>query len=152
MPIRPRFLLASVLLVFLPSACTGGGEPDPSVSVSPSPGEGVVTEDIDVAYVPGEFEYRYNNVSATFSMDGSAGTLTVKNASGAEIGAPAVYVVGIDDRKYDATVTDATAIGDGQEMSLDVLLPADVTQDSVGLVVLLFGGSNYGAMSPVPAA
>jgi hypothetical protein len=151
-PTRTRSLPVFALLVGLLSACTGGGEPDPSSSPSPSQGEGVVTDDVDVDYVPGEFQYRFNNVGATFSMADGTGTLTVKNASGAEIGAPGVYFVGADDLRYDATVAETEAIPDGAEVTLDVSLPPEVTPESVGLVVLLFGASNYGAMSPVPAA
>ncbi len=142
-----------VLLGLSAAACTGGGEPSPTpTTASSEPGSGVVTTSEDVTYVPGAFEYRFNDITATFTLDGSTGTLSVKNASGAELGDPDMYVLGIDDKRYEGTVTSPLATPDGSESEFEVTFPAKVTSESIGLLVLLFGGKNYGAMAPTPQA
>ena len=153
MRIRPRSVASLFVLIALsPAACTSGDEPSPTpTTASSEPGSGVVTNSVDVTYVPGEFEYRFNNITATFSLDGSTGTLSVKNASGAELGDPAMFVLGIDDKKYEGTVASPHTIPDGSEAEFEVTFPDKVTSESIGLLILIFGGSNYGAMAPVPA-
>jgi hypothetical protein len=105
-----------------------------------------------VTFAPGEFEYTFNGITARFSMDGSGGTLTVKNASGAELGDPGMYVLGSDDKRYEGTVTSPAPVPDGGDATFQVTFPDKVTKESLGLLVLLFGGDNYGAMAPVPAS
>lgn len=135
-------------------ACTGGDEPTPSntpTAVTPS-GEAPVATDIgDVAFVPGEWAYDFNGIKATLSMDGSTATLDVKNGSPGELGRPGMYVIAGDGKRYEGAVASAAPIADGDEVSFEVTFPEQVTPDSVGLAILLFGGSNAGAMAPVPA-
>ena len=138
----------------LAAACTGGGDEEPSAQpTSPScaPGECVVSSDPgDTAYQPGEYEYTFNGVTANFSLD--SGTLEVKNDSPAEIGKPGMYVISGDDQRYEASVEAPAVIPQGESATFSVTFPDQVDATSVGLMVLLFGGSNFGAMHPVPAA
>jgi hypothetical protein len=149
-----RTVVPSVLLILLSSACTGGDDQPPTPSTSsPAPGEGVNTKDAgDVEFIPGRFEYRFNDIIATLSMDGSRGTLDVENDSGASLEAPAMYVIAGDGTRYDGSVEAAATIPDGGTASFRVTFPDQVKPDSVGLAVLLFGDSNYGALAPVPVA
>ncbi len=143
-----------LLFALLAAACTGGGDEGPSAQpTSPScaPGECVVSSDPgDIVYQPGEYEYTFNGVTANLSMD--SGTLEVKNDSPTEIGKPGMYVISGDDQRYEASVEAPAVIPQGESATFTVTFPDQVDPASVGLMVLLFGGSNFGAMHPVPAA
>lgn len=143
-----------VLLSLLAASCTGGGDEEPSAqptSASCAPGECVVKTDTgDIAYQPGEYEYTFNDVTATFSL--TSGTLEVKNDSPAEIGKPGMYVISGDDQRYEGSVEAPAVIAEGESATFTVTFPDQVDATSVGLMVLLFGGSNFGAMHPVPVA
>ncbi len=143
-----------VLLTLLAAACTGGGDEEPSAqptSASCAPGECVVSSDRgDIAYQPGEYQYTFNGVTANLSMNN--GTLEVKNDSPAEIGKPGMYVISGDDQRYEASVEAPAVIPQGESATFTVTFPDGVDPASVGLMVLLFGGSNFGAMHPVPVA
>ena len=84
-----RTIVPVVLLALLAGACTGGGDEEPSTqptSASCAPGECVIKTDTgDITYQPGQYEYTFNGVTATFSLVGATGTLEVKNGSPAEI-------------------------------------------------------------------
>jgi hypothetical protein len=142
------------LLALAAAACTGGDEPAPSDSASaPTGATGAGPVSIDpgnVVFEPGEYAYAFNNIEATLSMDGSQATLDVKNHSGGELGKPGMYVIAGDGKRYEATVEASSTIADGDEASFQLTFPDQVTPDTVGLAVLLFGGSNVGAMAPVP--
>ena len=49
-------------------------------------------------------------------------------------------------------MTDAATIPDGESATFQVTFPDDVDERTVGLVILSFGDSNYGALAPVPVA
>ncbi|MGZ8579429.1 MAG: hypothetical protein ACXWWX_07860, partial [Actinomycetota bacterium] len=91
-------------------------------------------------------------VTADLSFDGNVATMDVKNASGAELGAPRLYVVDGSGSHRDGVLADATPIPDGGSATFHVTFPDEVTDETIGLVILLFGDSNYGALAPVPAA
>ncbi len=134
-------------------ACIGADRPaTESTAVTPS-GGGVVSEDSgDTAFVPGRFIYRFNAITAEATFDGSVATLSVRNDSGSELGAPSLYVVGADDRRYDGTIDAAAPIADGEQSLLEFSFPTAVTPQTIGLAVLSFGELNVGAMAPVPAS
>ena len=85
-------------------------------------------------------------------LDGSDAEMDVKNATGAELAAPSLYAVLGSGAQRDGVVTDAAAIPDGETATFHVTFPDDVDERTVGLVILSFGDSNYGALAPVPAA
>jgi hypothetical protein len=104
-----------------------------------------------VEFVPGAFRYEFGGVTAELTLDGSAtGTLDVKNATGAELPAPALYLITGDDVRVDATLADAAAIPDGGQGSFRVSFDGPVDLATLGLVILEFGDQNYGGMAPVP--
>jgi len=116
-------------------------------------GAGVQTSDVgDVKFQPGRFQYSFNGVTATLSMDGSTASLDVKNNSGADLGDPGMYVIDGDGKRFEGTVDTAAPVPNGESATFQVAFPDQVTPETIGLAVLLFGGSNYGNMSPVPVA
>jgi hypothetical protein len=137
----------------LAAACTGddGGDggstgPTPTGSAPPTVDQG------PVEFVPGAFRYEFGGVTAGLTLDAdAAGTLDVKNASGAELAAPAIYLITGEDARVDATIADAAAIPDGDEATFPVSFADPVDIATLGLVILEFGDSNYGAMAPVIA-
>jgi hypothetical protein len=142
-----------IVLAFVTVACTGGGTERPSSTPSTScpPGECVVASDPgEVRYRPGEYSFAFNKVTATLSLQGSTATLQVQNGSGADLGEPGVYVLSGDDKRYDGIVESPATIADGDSGTFTVMFPEQVKPSTVGLVVLLFGGSNFGALKPVP--
>jgi hypothetical protein len=145
-------VLLVVVLAVVSAACTGGDdEPSPpSGSASASDG-GVRTSNVAVQFQPGKYAYQYNNVSASLTMDTGGSTLQVKNNSGQDLGKPGMYALSQDDKRYEGTVESPATIPDGETATFTVTFPEQVKPDTIGLLVLLFGGSNYGAMKPVPA-
>jgi hypothetical protein len=105
-----------------------------------------------VHFQPGEYRYGFGGVTASLSFDGSAATLEVKNASGAGLAAPGLYVVSGTGEHVDGSVAGAAPIEDGADATFQVTFPDQVTSKTIGLVILLFGDSNYGAFAPAPAA
>ena len=149
----PRRTISLLLLVaVLGIACTGGGAddgtqtPDSTAPTTSPPPTG------PVHFRPGEYRYEAVGVSATLSFDGHTATMDVKNATGTDLAAPALYVIQGTGERVDGTIADATSIADGQTARFAVAFPDGVSPKSIGLVILLFGDSNYGAFAPVPAA
>ncbi len=145
-----RILPLFVLVVALGVACTGNGGEGKTPTPTASPTSPVPTG--PVHFEPGHYRYEFGGVTADLVFHGSGATMDVKNATGAELAAPALYVVDGTGARRDGVVTDAAAIPDGQSATFQVTFPDQVTEETVGLVVLLFGDSNWGDFAPVPAA
>ncbi|MGZ5214485.1 MAG: hypothetical protein ACXWEN_12155 [Actinomycetota bacterium] len=145
-----RILPMIVLAVALGVACTGDGDggrtPTPTASsTSPVPTG-------PVRFEPGHYRYEFGGVTADLVFDGSVATMDVKNTSGAELAPPALYVVDGSGKHQDGVVADAAPIPDGQSATFRVTFPDQVTEETIGLVILLFGDSNWGDLAPVPVA
>lgn len=136
------------------AACSpDGAATDEPRSPTASSGPGVVSEDSDdTRFVPGRFMYRFNSITAQATFEGSQATMTIRNDSGSELGAPSFYVVGADDRRYDGMSQDAAPIASGQQVTLEFTFPEPVMPQTIGLAVLSFGALNVGAMAPVPVS
>ena len=147
---RGRVLLAVVLaLVTLSAAgCTGGGGPAPSTPPASSPGP--ATSNAPVKFKPGEYVYSFGYITASLSLHGSDGTLKVLNQTGDTVGAPGVYVITGDDRRFDGQVAGAAPIPKGDDVTFDVTFPPEVTAKTVGLAILVLGSNNMGAFAPAP--
>jgi hypothetical protein len=136
-----------VVLALAAVSCTGGsttaetsatsaGSPPPSVNVS-------------ATIVPGVWTYDLRGLKATFTWKESGQpTLSVKNGSGAEVGAPSIYVVTQEQKYVDGSIDGAQPIADGASGDYTVTFPSDLQRDDVGLVVLTLGDENYGALGP----
>ena len=147
----PRRIVPLVVLALaFAAACTGNGDGGPTLTPTATPTSPVPTG--PVRFEPGHYRYDFGGVTADITFDGSGATMDVKNATGAELAAPAVYVIDGTGAQRDGTVVDATSIPDGQTATFAVTFPDQVTKESIGLVVLLFGDSNWGDFAPVPAA
>lgn len=138
-----------MLLGALGTSCTGGGSVDVSTR---TPTEAPTSQVPTGRFQPGEYRYEFGGVTASLSFDGSGARMDVKNASGAELAAPGVYVVNGSGAQRDGVVIDAVPIPDGDSVTFQVTFPREVTPKTIGLVILLFGESNYGAFAPAPAA
>jgi hypothetical protein len=143
-----RILLLIGLLLVVASSCTGSGDGSPSTTTAPASSP-VPTG--PVRFQPGEYRYEFGGVVASLSFDGSSATLDVKNASGAALDPPALYVIDGTGAREDGTVSGAAPIPDGESATFQVTFPGSVTPKSIGLVILEFGDSNYGAFAPAPA-
>lgn len=148
-----RRSFAVLLICVLSAACTGDGErPEGPGPTSTSAGDSPPSVDTgDVTFEPGEFVFDWNGVDILFSMDGNGGTLDIDNGSGERLGAPGLYVILGDGTRSDGTVDAAAAIPEGEQSSFEVAFPDGVDENTVGLVILLIGGNNWGALAPAPA-
>jgi hypothetical protein len=145
-----RRLFAVLVVIAALGACTEdtqpptGPTPPTSAAVPPSRDPG------DVPFEAGEFEYSWNGVDIRFSMSGNGGTLQIDNGSGNRLGAPGLYAILGDGSRSDATIDDPAPIPAGERPSFNASFPDGVDETTVGLIVLLFGGNNWGAMAPTP--
>ena len=105
----------------------------------------------ETAFVAGRFAYGFNDITAQATFDGNVATLNVRNGTGSELGPPALYVLGADDRRYDGVADGVAPIPDWQQVSLEFSFPAAVNPQTIGLAVLMFGDDNVGAMAPFAA-
>lgn len=149
-PRRILPLIVVLLALAFGVACTGDGNEEPTRTPSASPTSPIPTG--PVRFEPGHYRYEFGGVTADLVFDGSSATLDVNNASGAELAAPSLYVIDGSGAHQDGVVADATPIPDGESATFDVTFPDDVTDETIGLVDLLFGDSNYGLLAPVPLA
>ena len=138
------------IVVALGVACTGDGNDEPTRAPTSTATSPVPTG--PVHFVPGHYRYEFGGVTADLVFDGSGATMEVKNATGAELARPALYVIDGSGTRRDGVVADAAPIPDGESASFQVTFPDQVTEKTIGLVVLLFGDSNWGDLAPVPAA
>ena len=146
---RGRVLLAVVLaLVTLSAAgCTGGGGTPPSSPPASSPGP--ATSNAPVKFKPGEYMYAFGGITASLVLHGSDGTLEIQNQTGGDVGTPVVYVITGDDQRFDGQIAGAAPIPKGGDVTLSVTFPSQVTEKTVGLVILVLGSNNMGAFAPV---
>ena len=146
----PRRLFASLSLVAIfAAACTSGGDGQATpTSESPAP----PLPSGAVRFQPGKYSYRFGGIAADVIFDASTATLEVKNASGETLAAPSLYVIDRTGARHDGTVDAGAPIPDGGSATFQVTFPDEVKPRTIGLVILLFGDSNYGAMAPVPVS
>jgi hypothetical protein len=142
---RARWFLVVAVLV-LAAACTHEGaatEPTPTQSLDVQP-----TQDPLVNFVPGEWTYELYGVKAAFQWKDGPATLTVKNGSDQEVGAPDLYVVTRDQRHVDAKLDGSAPLEPSESGTYTVTFPGGLQPDDIGLVVLLLGDVNWGALGP----
>jgi len=143
MPVRAVLI---AMLVVAGAACTGGSastDATPPSSASPLP-----TTNVDAKIVPGVWTYDLRGLKATFTWRDGPPALTVKNGTGIEVGAPAVYVVTQDQHRVDGSIDGSVPLADGAQGQYIVTFPGDLQREDVGLVVLELGDENWGALAP----
>jgi hypothetical protein len=142
---RARTLLAVAMLV-LAAACTG----DDGAATGPTTpsGEAPPTSDVEGRIVPGEWTYEYLGVKASFEWKDGPASLTVKNGSDRPVGAPSIYVVTKDQRHIDGKVDGSAPLDPSASGKYEVSFPGGLRPDDVGLIVLVLGDVNWGALGP----
>ena len=146
-----RFVTAAVACLLVAAACTGGEATPPSSPAATPSGDGVVSVDTgDTDFIPGRFIYQFNSITAQAAFEGNVATMTIRNGTGTELGAPSLTVVGADDRRYEGAIEGAAPITDGEQVTVEFTFPDAVSPQTIGLAVLSFGEDNVGAMAPVP--
>jgi hypothetical protein len=131
-------------------ACTGGDGDTPTPAPSSTTTSPVPTGPVN--FEPGHYAYEFGGVTVGLVFDGSDASMDVKNASGAELAPPSLYVVMGTGAQQDGIVTDAASIPDGETATFQVTFPDDVNERTLGMVIVSFGDSNMGAFAPVPVA
>ena len=101
-----------------------------------------------VVITPGEFQYQNAGLDVTLELKTNIGTMVVKNGTGHDLAKPDMYVFLATGKRVDGKVTNAAAVPDGASQTFKVEFPPEVTDKTVGLVILLFGSDNYGAFAP----
>jgi hypothetical protein len=162
MPHPMKLRRLAVLLLVVPAlgaaACTGD---DPATPTASDPGGETVEPNgsplptVDpgaVEFEPGLFRYQFDSVTAELRWQGGEGELTIQNGSDRELDPPGLYAVTYDQREVPADVSDASPIGVDEDATFAIAFPDDVVFDETGMVVLLFGDENWGALAPVPVA
>lgn len=128
-------------LVLLSVSCTRGGGPEPSPTAS------------SLTPVPGSYSYDGGfGVTVTLAPKGSDWLLSVKNATGHTLGKPGIYALAATTGfRIDATVAGAAPIPDGGQSQFQVSFSRRLAPEDMGLVLLLFGGENFGPLAPPSA-
>jgi hypothetical protein len=149
-PLRPARAFCRALViaaaVLSMAACTGDdGSPaaaDGSPRTSPPP---VTSADAYVFTDAAGIEARL-----TVEGDGDGGAvLEVVNDTGAELPEPGIFVLDArDGARATWTVMGAAPVPAGDRAEFDVERPAVPDAKHLGLVVMLFGGEDYGAFVP----
>ena len=139
----PLRLVACVSLVAVALvACTGGGDAPADAEDSPGTSPPPVTSADSYVFTDAA------GIEARLTIEDEGAVLTVRNDTGAPLPRPGVYVLDArDGSRVDWTVLDARAAADGVT-EWQVERPAVPEAKHVGLVVLLFGGEDYGAFVP----
>jgi hypothetical protein len=145
-----RSLVALAIVAVISTGCTDDGTtPRTPTTSTPRTSAPPTVDQGPVSFIPGAYRYEFGGVSADLRFDEQHATLEVSNASGDELGAPGVYVISPDDARHDAEVTPADGIADGDEATFELAFDDPLDVRRLGLVILTFGDSNYGAFAPV---
>lgn len=144
-----RLASLAIVVAIASAACTGESSTtsEPSATQSPSP---LPTGPIE--FVPGSFVLQVAGVKADLDWKRSGIRLQVDNAGEEPIGEPSIYVITHTQDTVDGSIAGAAEIDGGAGATFDVTFPEELVLDDVGLVILSFGGENYGAMAPEIAA
>jgi hypothetical protein len=153
-PMHRLWLLLVVMTLAVPAgvACTSAttSTSTSASAASPAPTSLATVDTGPVQFEEGEYSYENEGVTVMLTWKGDGpGELTVDNGSGGDLQAPGLYAVTASDQEVRATVADATAIPDGDKVSLQVTFPSSLKLTDAGLIVLEFGDQNWGALSPV---
>ncbi len=137
-----------LVLVGIATACSGTKAHAPASTsstvepVTKSPSGPVVIR-------PGEFRYQNFGLVVTLELKTNTGTMVVSNGSGHPLGKPGIYVIdGTTGRQIDGKVLAGKPLASGAKATFQVQFPPVVNDKEIGLVILLFGTDNYGALAP----
>jgi hypothetical protein len=135
-------VLSLALVSLALAACTGGGDPPADAVESPQTSPPPVTSTDSYVFTDAA------GIEARLTIEAEGAVLTVENDTGGPLPRPGVYVLDARDGvRVDWSVVGAAAAPDG-ESEWQVERPAVPEPKHIGLVVLLFGGEDYGAFVP----
>ncbi|HET6714812.1 MAG TPA: hypothetical protein VFI59_14015 [Actinomycetota bacterium] len=135
-------LLGLALLTLSLAACTEDGDPPAGAEESPQTSPPPVTSTDSYVFTDAA------GIEARLTIDGEGAMLTVENDTGAALPRPGVYVLDArDGARVDWIVVDPASAPEG-ESEWQVERAAVPEPKHIGLVVLLFGGEDYGAFVP----
>jgi hypothetical protein len=98
---------------------------------------------------PGSYIYRNAGLTVTLKLNGHDGSLRVDDQAGHDLGAPGIYVLNAaTGARTNGKVVAGKSVSNGDTATFKVQFPSSVSDHDIGLVILLFGGLNYGAMAP----
>ena len=139
----PRSVLTVLLVLTLPlAACTGDDEPSGGADSTPATSPPPVTSADSYVFTDAA------GIEARLALEGESAVLTIENDTGEALPEPGVYVLDArDGRRVDWTVLGADAAPKG-ESEWQVERPPMPEAKHIGLVVMLFGGEDYGAFVP----
>jgi hypothetical protein len=136
--VRPLF--AAGLLTIVLAGCTDGDEPQPTGNPTTSPPPVTSADSYVFTDAAG--------IEARIAIEGESAVLTVTNDTGAALPRAGVYVLDArDGSRVDWSVLDAAPVPEG-ESEWQVERPTVPEAKHIGLVVMLFGGEDYGAFVP----
>lgn len=136
-----RVVLLVTLSALLAAACTDG-ESNGSGSTSPN---GTASPSFSVPPGTTLYVYSHEGLVATMLLKDGRGTLEIRNQTGRELPPPRFYILAAEDgHRVEGSVTSPAAVPDGQTVTFQVSF-SGLSEDDIGLVVLLMGTANYGA-------
>ena len=135
-------LTVLALTVLALTGCTGGDDPTEPSEGSPKTSPPPITSTDSYVFTDAA------GIEARLKIEGEGALLTLTNDTGAELPEPGVFVLDARDGvRTDWHVLDASAVAEG-ETEWVVERPPEPGAKNIGLVVLLFGGEDYGAFVP----
>jgi hypothetical protein len=133
---------AAVVVMLALTACTGDDVPPAGAGESPQTSPPPVTSADSYVFTDAA------GIEARLTLEGDGAVLTIENDTGEALPRPGVYVLDArDGSRTDWTVVDARAASNG-ESEWQVERPPVPEAKHIGLVVMLFGGEDYGAFVP----
>jgi len=137
-------LIAVAMAALSLGACTSGEDPpadDAEASPQTSPPPVTSAESYVFTDAAG--------IEARLTIEGDGAELTVRNDTGDPLAEPGVFVLDArDGARTTWTVLEAAPVPEGSEMAFGVKRAAVPEAKHIGLVVMLFGGEDYGAFVP----
>lgn len=152
MPLRSRIcarhlVVAAAILAGL-AGCTDDGGGPPEGVASSSPTAPPATSPPPVTSADSYVFTDAAGIEARLTLDDGGAALRVVNETGGPLPRPGVYVLDArDGARVDWTVLEAKAARVGRS-EWRLTRPAVPEAKHIGLVVLLFGGEDYGAFVP----
>ena len=137
-----RVMLGLAVATLALAACTADADPPADAEGSPQTSPPPVTSTDSYVFTDAA------GIEARITIEEEGAVLTVENDTGGTLPRPGVYVLDArDGSRVDWTVVEAAALSEG-ESEWQVERPTVPEPKHIGLVVLLFGGEDYGAFVP----
>lgn len=132
-----------VVLAVVSTGCTSGGSGDETSAPRSDGGSGTQVASATA------YTYARGGVSANLRYTPGGGVLTVTNRSGGDLPPPGLYLLRADDGgRVEGQLSTADPLLDGATRTYQVTFATALAARNVGLIVLLIGRDNYGALIP----